>query len=138
MPYLTSVELNQKKYNELNDTAILLGKLRKEVWQRFGSLAWVGANHRKIRDEWVQSRDFSPLPAKAWKETLRDVLDDIQMYEEAANAVITLCKKSLLKLIELVACRRVVDCENFRLHGVFQAFLTERLWKVLLQYLNRK
>lgn len=82
---LKSVDLNHKKYLALEQQADLLGKLRKEIWQRFGSLNGVGANHRKIRDEWVQSRDFSPLPAKAWKETLRDVLDDISMYEEAAK-----------------------------------------------------
>jgi hypothetical protein len=82
---LTSVDLNQKKYNELDAQAKMLGKLRKEIWQRFGSLAGVGANHRKIRDEWVKTRDFTPLPAEAWKETLRDVLDDIQMYEASAK-----------------------------------------------------
>ena len=31
----------------------------------------------------MNDRDFRPLPAKAWKETLRDVLDDISMYDEA-------------------------------------------------------
>jgi hypothetical protein len=82
---LTSVDLNKKKYSELNAQAKMLGKLRKEIWQRFGSLAGIGVNHRKIRDEWVKTRDFSPLPAKAWKETLRDVLDDIQMYEASAK-----------------------------------------------------
>ena len=82
---LTSVDLNVGKYEELNAQAKLLGKLRKEVWQRFGSLSGVGVNHRKIRGEWVKTRDFSPLPAKAWKETLRDVLDDIKLYEESAK-----------------------------------------------------
>jgi transposase len=82
---LNSVDLNQKKYNELDKQAKMLGKLRKEIWQRFGSLAGVGANHRKTRDKWVKARDFTPLPAKAWKETLRDVLDDIQMYEASAK-----------------------------------------------------
>ena len=82
---LTSINLNQKKYNELDLQAKMLGKLRKEIWQRFGSLAGIGVNHRKIRDEWVKTRDFTPLPAKAWKETLRDVLDDIQMYEASAK-----------------------------------------------------
>jgi len=37
----------------------------------------VGVNHRTVRTDWVKNRDFSPLPAKAWKETLRDALDDI-------------------------------------------------------------
>lgn len=42
-------------------------------------------NHRMIRDEWVKTRDFAPLAAKAWKETLRDVIDDIKLYEESAK-----------------------------------------------------
>ena len=82
---LRSVGLNFSKFKELDEQAKMLGKLRAEIWQRFGSINGVGANHRKIRDEWVKTRDFSPLPAKAWKETLRDVLDDIQMYEESAK-----------------------------------------------------
>lgn len=82
---LKSVGLNRAKFDELNSQAKPLGDLRKEIWQRFGSLAGVGVNHRKIRDEWVKTRDFLPLPAKAWKETLRDVIDDIDMYEESAK-----------------------------------------------------
>src|SRR3989338_2305331 len=82
---ITSCDLNASKYTELNEQALLLGKLRKEIWQRFGSLKGVGIDHRTIRDEWVKTRDFSPLPAKAWKKTLRDVLDDIKMYEESAK-----------------------------------------------------
>jgi len=80
-----SVDLNKSKYDELALQAKMLGKIRKEVWHRFGSINGVGSNHRKIRTEWVSSRDFLPLPAKAWKETLRDVLDDISLYESSAK-----------------------------------------------------
>ena len=80
-----SVDLNRSKYDELAEQARLLGQLRHEIWERFGSLAGVGADHRNIRDGWVKTRDFSPLPAKAWKETLRDTLDDIALYEAAGK-----------------------------------------------------
>lgn len=80
-----SVALNRVKYESLLAQAKMLGSLRKEVWHRFGSINGVGANHRVIRSGWVKNRDFSPLPAKAWKETLRDVLDDIKLYEESAK-----------------------------------------------------
>ncbi len=80
-----SLDLNKSKYDELALQAKMLGKIRKEVWHRFGSINAVGINHRQIRNKWVKSRDFSPLPAKAWKETLRDTLDDIKLYEEAAK-----------------------------------------------------
>ena len=82
---LQSKDLNVSKYAELEKQAILLGKLRQEVWHRFGSVLGVGIKHRKIRGNWVQTRDFSPLAAKAWKETLRDTLDDIKLYEESAK-----------------------------------------------------
>jgi IS605 OrfB family transposase len=82
---LYSSALNKSKYDELTLQAKLLGRVRNEVWHRFGSINGVGSNHRVIRTEWVRERDFSPLPAKAWKETLRDALDDIKLYEEAAK-----------------------------------------------------
>lgn len=80
-----SEQLNRAKFNELSKQAALLGKIRQEVWQRYGSIKGVGISHRTIRNEWVRSRDFTPLAAKAWKETLRDVIDDIKLYEEAAK-----------------------------------------------------
>lgn len=82
---IASHNLNPGKYRQLEKQAKLLGKLRTEIWHRYGSIQGVGVWHRKIRDEWVQTRDFKPLAAKAWKETLRDVIDDIQLYEEAAK-----------------------------------------------------
>ncbi len=82
---LHSVNLNPGKYAALKEQADLLGQVRTEVWQRFGSLQGVGVNHREIRTDWVKNRDLSPLPAKAWKETLRDALDDIRLYEASAK-----------------------------------------------------
>jgi IS605 OrfB family transposase len=89
-----SVDLNRSKYESLSLQAKMLGQLRQEVWQRFGSINGVGANHRDIRSDWIKGRDFSPLPAKAWKETLRDSLDDIKLYEESAKNKV---KKSIHK-----------------------------------------
>jgi len=82
---LVSRDLNARKFKELQAQASLLGSLRKEVWHRFGSLAGVGVDFRKIRNEWTETRDFSPLPATSWRDTLESVIDDIKMYEEAAK-----------------------------------------------------
>ena len=82
---VVSTNLNRKKYDELAKQAGMLGSLRQEVWQRFGSIHGSGIDFRTLRNEWVKNRDFGPLPAKSWKETLRNVLDDIAMYEEAAK-----------------------------------------------------
>ena len=80
-----SKNLNKRKYDELCEQARLLGRLRKEIWHRFGSIGGVARKHREIRNDWVKTRDFTPLPAKAWKETLRDAMDDISLYEEACK-----------------------------------------------------
>ena len=86
--------LNQGKYNALVLQAELLGVVRSEVWQRFGSINGVGISHRKIRTDWVAHRNFTPLPAKAWKETLRDGIDDIALYTAA-------CKEKVRKKIHI-------------------------------------
>jgi hypothetical protein len=83
-----SVNLNGGKYNQLDRQAKILGRLRKEIWHRFGSINGVGASFREIRNRWVKTRNFKPLPAKSWKETLRDVLDDIAMYEASVKVKI--------------------------------------------------
>ena len=82
---INSRNLNKGKFEALEAQAGLLGGIRSEVWQRFGSIKGVGVNHRIIRSYWVKNRDFSPVPAKAWKETLRDALDDISLYEASAK-----------------------------------------------------
>jgi IS605 OrfB family transposase len=78
--------LNKGKYLALLAQAKLLGVVRSEVWQRFGSINGASHNYRCIRTDWVKSHDFSPLFAKAWKETLRDGLNDIRLYEAACKA----------------------------------------------------
>jgi len=81
-----SKNLNQGKYDALKAQADLLGNLRSEVWQRFGSIAGIDIKDRAIRDLWLeQKRDFSPLNATAWKETLRDSIANIAVNREAAK-----------------------------------------------------
>lgn len=82
---VSSKDLNRSKYDELSMQAEMLGALRKEIWHRFGSINGSGIDFRVIRNDWIKTRNFKPLPAKAWKETLRDVLDDITMHEEASK-----------------------------------------------------
>ena len=80
-----SKNLNLAKFKALEDQSKLLGQVRSDIWRRFGSLNGVGVNPRTIRNGWIKTRDFSPLPAKAWKETLRDALDDIKLYEASVK-----------------------------------------------------
>lgn len=80
-----SKNLNQGKYEHLQGIAERLGLLRSEIWQRYGSIAGVGVTHRQVRDQRLaEGRQFD-VPARLWKETLRDTMADIVMYREAAK-----------------------------------------------------
>lgn len=83
---LYSKNINQTKYDALQQQAKLLGQIRSEIWQRFGSISGVGLKDRAIRDQWLkEGRSFKPLSANAWKETLRDTVADISMNQQSAK-----------------------------------------------------
>jgi hypothetical protein len=80
-------DLNPGKQAALEKQASVLGAIRCEVWNRFGSIAGVkgGLNDRKVRDQWLkEGRPFN-VSANAWKETLRDTLSDIRASLESAK-----------------------------------------------------
>jgi len=89
-----SKNLNKEKYLQLVEIADRLGSLRKSIWNQFGSLSGIKNNHRKIRDEWLREEKKFDVPARLWKETLRDVMDDIRTYREAAKQKV---RKSIWK-----------------------------------------
>lgn len=79
---LYSLPLSKRKYESLLELARRLGVLRTEFRHRFGGIP-NKLNDRKIRDEYLASgREFN-VPARIWKETLRDTLDDLNAYNEA-------------------------------------------------------
>jgi IS605 OrfB family transposase len=80
-----SEHLNQGKYNRLVEIARRLGKVRAEVWRRYGSVQGVGLTHRGIRDGWMAEDLRFDVPARLWKESLRDTFDDIGAYRESAK-----------------------------------------------------
>ena len=97
-----SHNLNAGKLEQLKEIALSLGKLRTEVWHRYGSISGVGLTSRQIRDQWLaEGRDFDLLAlARLWKETLRDTFDDICMYREAAKVKV---RKAIHKRTEDVS-----------------------------------
>jgi IS605 OrfB family transposase len=80
-----SKNLNQDKLDRLTEIASRLGTLRTELWDRFGSIAGVGVEQREMRDQWLADKRKFDVPARLWKETLRDTMADIVMYREAAK-----------------------------------------------------
>lgn len=89
-----SDDLTETKYDKLVKIAHLLGGVRTEVWDRFGSIAGVNLSHRDIRDEWIKAGHIQGIPARLWKATLSDVCGDINTYRSAAIAKV---KKAIFK-----------------------------------------
>ncbi len=80
-----SEDLNQAKYDALNEIASLCGSIRTEVWRNYGSIGGLGAKFRPVRDEWIADKHVSRLPQRIWRATLSDTLDDIKANREAAK-----------------------------------------------------
>ena len=80
-----SKQLTANKLARLTELARRLGKVRSEIWNEFGSLKGVNLTHRQIRNSWLAEKKSFNVPARLWKETLRDVIDDIHLYGEAAK-----------------------------------------------------
>jgi IS605 OrfB family transposase len=80
-----SKNLKKGKYTKLSLIATRLGRLRKEIWHRYGAISGVGLTHRQIRDGWLAYGRQFDVPARLWKETLRDTVEDICLYREAAK-----------------------------------------------------
>ncbi|WP_127502153.1 RNA-guided endonuclease TnpB family protein [Actinoplanes solisilvae] len=82
-----SHRLNPGKYARLEEQARRLGRVRTEVWQRYGSVTGAALSDRQVRDRWLADgthHRFGVL-ANAWKETLRDAMADIAAHREAAK-----------------------------------------------------
>lgn len=86
-----SKKLDEQTYSELTLIAKRLGILRKIIWHQFSSSP-KRLNDRKIRDIWLREKEngtnlypkiIDQLPARLWKETLRDTIGNINAYFEA-------------------------------------------------------
>jgi transposase len=82
-----SSHLNAGKFVQLVEQGRRLGRVRSEVWQRYGSVSGAGLSDRQIRDQWMAegtATQFEVL-ANAWKETVRDAVADIAANRAAAK-----------------------------------------------------
>jgi IS605 OrfB family transposase len=80
-----SEDINQAKYDALNEIAKRCGSIRTEVWRNYGSIGGLGARFRPVRDGWIADKHVSILPQRIWRVTLSDSLDDIKANREAAK-----------------------------------------------------
>jgi hypothetical protein len=82
-----SKDLNPGKYAQLQEQARRLGRVRSEVWQRYGSVGGAQLSDRTVRGRWMAngtSCSFGVL-ANSWKETVRDAMADIRACRESAK-----------------------------------------------------
>jgi len=99
-----SKNLTAAKLERLTELASSVGRLRAEIWNEFGSLKGVNLTHRQIRDRWLAENKTFNVPARLWKETLRDVIDDIHLYCEAAKEKV---RKAIAKHYKNKAAQKV-------------------------------
>ena len=74
-------KLNKCKSEQLDLIAMLLGKLRSDLWNEFGSLKAWGESKFEIDKQLRPCRDKYKLPAKLWDSTLYNVIDDIHAFQ---------------------------------------------------------
>ena len=82
-----SRDLNPGKLAALTEQAARLGRVRAEVWQRYGSVAGAKLNDRQVRDAWMADGTCARFGVlgNPWKETLRDTMGDIRANRESAK-----------------------------------------------------
>ncbi|GAA7730204.1 hypothetical protein HpCOL15_01080 [Helicobacter pylori] len=85
---LYAKRINKGKLEALKEQAHLLGELRSAIWQEYGGLKCLKTSDRKIRDLWIKEKRTFKVLANAWKETLRDSMNNIKLYLEAAKTSI--------------------------------------------------
>lgn len=108
-----SYRLNPGKYAQLHEQARRLGRVRSEVWQRYGSAGGAGLSDRQVRDRWLADgthRRFGVL-ANAWKETVRDAMADVAMTREAAKVPVK----------RAIHARAADPCERKRMFAALKA-----------------
>ncbi|MDU9719325.1 transposase [Helicobacter pylori] len=85
---LYAKRINKGKLKALKEQAHILGELRSAIWQEYGGLKCLKTSDRKIRDLWIREKRTFKVLANAWKETLRDSINSIKLYLEAAKTSI--------------------------------------------------
>lgn len=117
-----SRRLTASKLKALKETAEDLGKLRKEAWERHGSIKSIGLSTYDIRDQWIKNGWHRGLPARVWKATLADIVGNIHACQEAAKVKVV---RSIFKRTESIKDKenrtlRIIDyaMRLKRIHGV--------------------
>jgi hypothetical protein len=103
--------MTESKLFRLLQIAGRLGKLRTELWDSYSSIAGVGSHQRELRDQWLEEQRCFDIPARLWKETLRDTMDNISMYQEAAK----------VKVRKAIRCHTKDKAEQKRLYTLLLA-----------------
>lgn len=126
-----SKKLDEQTYAELALIAKRLGILRKIIWHQFSSDP-KKLNDRKIRDIWLREKEngtnlypkiIDQLPARLWKETVRDTIGNINAYFEAGftEAIKILYKKYGKKQGKVLAKQLKADYKmNNELHRLIR------------------
>ena len=66
------------------------GRLRSDIWNKYGSLQAWGISHQKLYKEFQKTNPPSmyQLPQKQWQKTFERVIDDIHACQESAKTTV--------------------------------------------------
>lgn len=87
-----SKRINEGKRQQLLEIAGKLAVIRKDVWKEFGGISGLSITPYEARNEWIKRT--VQLPARLWKATMVDALDNIKAYREAAKITVKKAIKS--------------------------------------------
>ena len=70
--------------------ALRAGRLRNDIWNKYGSLSCWGIPHQQLYKEWKKTNPPSlyQLDQKQWQKTFERVINDIHAVQEAAKTVV--------------------------------------------------
>lgn len=72
--------LNKGKLLQLKKIAKLLGNVRTQTWHEFGMFKWKKLHPFKAVGYLLKKQQYPHIPARLWKETVHDCLDDIKAF----------------------------------------------------------
>ncbi len=66
------------------------GRLRSDIWNKYGSLKCWGISHQKLYKEFQKTNppELYKLPQKQWQKTFERVINDIHACQEAAKTIV--------------------------------------------------
>jgi len=126
----SSDDLNQAKYDALQDIAKQCGSIRTEVWRDYGAVGGLEAKFYSVRNNWIADKHIKNLPQRIWRATLSDTLGDIKAYREAAKEKVR--RKIFRNINDGAECKdlfQILKNDGLWINNSYSRRLMRLVWK---------